>query len=69
MASENRVAKATTEALVQRANHFPTNGLSMAFERAKYLTRRGKKGPYENIQQYPYVPKLAPQDSKGEKNE
>jgi hypothetical protein len=66
-----RAAKKTpeiVEALAQRENHFPTNALSMALERAKFLTRKGKKGAYEYIQQYPYVPDAEPPaDEKGRK--
>ncbi len=64
-----RTAKTTPEivnALAQRENHFPTNALSMALERAQFLTRKGKKGAYEYIQQYPYVPEAeSPADKKG----
>ena len=61
-----RTTPEIVEALAQRENHFPTNALSMALERAKFLTRRGKKGAYEYIQQYPYVPEAkSPADKKG----
>jgi hypothetical protein len=63
-----RTAKKTleiVEALAQRENNFPTNALSMALDRAKFLIHRGKKGAYEYIQQYPYVPEgESPADKK-----
>lgn len=37
--------------------HFSTPELGMALKRAKYLTRRGKRGAYEYIQKRPYVEK------------
>ena len=48
-----RTAKMTpeiVEALAQCENRFPANASSMALERAKSLTRNGKKGAYEYIQ-------------------
>jgi len=35
--------------------HFSDPELGMALGRAKYLTRRGKRGGYEYIQKYPYI--------------
>jgi hypothetical protein len=35
--------------------HFTTPELGMALKRARYLTRRGKRGAYEYIQKHPYV--------------
>jgi hypothetical protein len=47
---------AVVEALAKRENNFPLAILGKALERAGYLMRKGKKGAYEYIQQYPYVP-------------
>jgi len=41
--------------LGKRGNNFSPPELGMALMRAKYLTRKGKKGSYEYIQKYPYV--------------
>ena len=35
--------------------HFSTPELGMALKRAKYLTRRGRRGNYEYIQKHPFV--------------
>ena len=43
------------ESLSQDNYHFSTPELGMALKRAKYLTRRGKRGSYEYIQKYPYA--------------
>lgn len=43
------------EALARKGNHFSDAELGMALKRAKYLTRRGKRGQYEYIQKYPFV--------------
>jgi hypothetical protein len=47
---------AVVEALAKRENNFPNGILGKAFQRAEYLMRKGKKGTYEYIQRYPYVP-------------
>lgn len=47
---------AVDAALAKRENHFPAAALDMALKRARHLMRKGKKGAYEYIQQYPYVP-------------
>lgn len=47
------------EALARRGSHFSDAELGMALKRAKHLTRRGKRGSYEYIQKYPYVPEAA----------
>ena len=39
----------------KRHHHFSDAELGMALKRAKYLTRRGKRGNYEYIQKHPYV--------------
>jgi len=39
----------------KRHHHFTHAELGMALKRAKYLTRRGKRGNYEYIQKHPYV--------------
>ena len=39
----------------KRHHHFSDAELGMALNRAKYLTRRGKRGSYEYIQKHPYV--------------
>ncbi|MFA6255031.1 MAG: hypothetical protein WC675_03290 [Patescibacteria group bacterium] len=44
-----------TKSLSNNGYNFTTSGLSMALERAKHLTRRGKRGNYEYIQKYPFV--------------
>ena len=43
------------ERLAQDGYHFSTPELLMALKRAKYLTRRGKRGSYEYIQKHPFV--------------
>jgi hypothetical protein len=35
--------------------HFSTPELGMALKRAKYLTRRGKRGGFEYIQKHPFI--------------
>ena len=47
---------AVVENLGKKGNHFSDPELGMALMRAKHLTRRGKRGNYEYIQKYPYVP-------------
>ena len=39
----------------KRHHHFTDAELGMALNRAKYLTRRGKRGSYEYIQKHPYL--------------
>ena len=39
----------------KRHHHFSGAELMMALKRAKYLTRRGKRGSYEYIQKHPYM--------------
>ena len=41
--------------LAQDGYNFTTPELGMALKRAKYLTRRGKRGSYEYIQKHPFV--------------
>lgn len=40
--------------LANQGYNFSEPELGMALLRAKYLTRKGKKGAYEYIQKYPY---------------
>jgi hypothetical protein len=47
---------AVVVALAKRENNFPKGVLGKALERAGYLMRKGKKGTFEYIQRYPYVP-------------
>src|SRR2546426_5467299 len=46
---------AVEEILAKRGNHFSDSELGMALMRAKHLTRRGKRGNYENIQKNPPI--------------
>lgn len=46
--------------LAARGNHFSKPALAKALERAKHLTRRGKSGSFEYIQQYPHELDVAP---------
>lgn len=41
--------------LAQDGYNFSTPELGMALKRAKYFTRRGKRGSYEYIQKHPFV--------------
>lgn len=41
--------------LDKKKYHFDSGILGKALERAKYLTRRGKKGNYEYIQKHPFI--------------
>jgi hypothetical protein len=41
--------------LANRHHHFSTAELGMALNRAKHLTRRGKKRCYEYIQKHPFM--------------
>jgi hypothetical protein len=43
----------------ERDNHFSEAELGMALKRAPHLVRRGKRGSYEYIQKFPYVPEKA----------
>jgi len=59
---------AVVTALSKRDNHFSDAELGMALKRAGHLTRRGKRGSYEYIQRYPYVPEEStPATKKGSK--
>lgn len=51
-----RKSSALDTHLAKRGNHFSTPELGMALKRARYLTRRGKKGNYEYIQKHPFDP-------------
>ncbi len=51
-----RKKDAVVEELAKRENHFSDAELGMALMRAGHLTRRGRRGNYEYIQTYPYVP-------------
>jgi hypothetical protein len=42
-------------ALAKKRNHFSDAELGMALKRAKYLTRRGKRGNFEYIEKHVYV--------------
>ena len=42
--------------LGKRGNHFSLPELGMALKRARHLTRWGKRGSYEYIQKYPFIP-------------
>jgi len=54
------------EVFSKRHHHFTDAELGMALKRAKYLTRRGKRGNYEYIQKHPYVEER--KDAKGKRN-
>ncbi len=41
--------------LAKAGHNFEGPELGMALKRARYLTRRGKRGSYEYIQKYPFV--------------
>ena len=43
------------ELFSNRYHHFSSAELCMALNRAKFLTRRGKRGNYEYVQKYPFV--------------
>lgn len=47
------------EHLAGREHHFEGPELGMALKRARYLSRRGKRGSYEYIQKYPYAGEVA----------
>jgi len=53
-----RKVKEMVENFAKRHHHFSDAELGMALNRAKYLTRRGKRGNYEYIQKHPYVEKI-----------
>lgn len=44
------------ENLAKRGNHFSDAELGMALMRARHVVRRGKRGHFEYIQKYPFVP-------------
>jgi hypothetical protein len=44
-----------TELFSKRHHHFYDAELGMALNRAKFLTRRGKRRNYEYIQKYPFA--------------
>jgi hypothetical protein len=46
--------------LAKRGNNFSPPELGMALKRARYLTRRGKRGSYEYIQKYPFISETPP---------
>lgn len=46
---------AVVEELSKKEYNFPLMNVSIALQRAPYLTRRGKRGSYKYIQKYPYV--------------
>ena len=50
-----RKASDIVENFSKRHHHFTDAELGMALKRARYLTRRGKRGAYEYIQKHPYV--------------
>jgi hypothetical protein len=63
-----QMMSAVEEALAKRENNFPKAVLGKALERARYLMRKGKRGTYEYIQQYPHVPENEnPTSKKGDK--
>jgi hypothetical protein len=45
----------TVKQLGKLGYNFSSSELGMALKRAKYLTRRGKRGNYEYIQKYPFI--------------
>jgi hypothetical protein len=45
----------TVDIFSKRHHHFTDAELGMALNRAKYLTRRGKRGNYEYIQKHPFI--------------
>ena len=47
------------ETFSKRNHHFSDAELGMALKRAKYLTRKGKRGAYEYIQKHPYIQETA----------
>lgn len=49
-----RIANVVEE-LSTKEYHFPIADVGKALQRAKYLTRRGKRGNYEYIQKYPFI--------------
>lgn len=51
--------KSVEAQLAKSGYHFSPPELGMALMRAKYLTRKGKKGGYQYIQKYPYAPEIA----------
>ena len=65
-----RKKDAVVDELAKRENHFSDAELGMALMRADHLTRRGRRGSYEYIQKYPFVPEAseAPNSKKGGKS-
>jgi len=53
-----RKAQEIVKNFAKRHHHFSDAELGMALKRAKYLTRRGKRGAYEYIQKYPYAEEI-----------
>lgn len=49
-----RIANVAEE-LSTKGYHFPIADVGKALQRAKYLTRRGKRGNYEYIQKHPFI--------------
>ena len=56
--------KAVVASLARKHNHFSDAELGMALNRAKHLTRRGKRGNYEYIQKHPFVASDQPSGGK-----
>lgn len=50
-------------------HHFSDAELGMALKRAKFLTRKGKRGSFEYIQKHPYVGDIKVGGIKGERNQ
>lgn len=55
------------ESFSRRQHHFSDAELMMALKKAKYLTRRGKRGSYEYIQKHPYIEEIRNEKSKRNK--
>lgn len=53
-----RKVQEIVENFARRHHHFSDAELMMALKRAKYLTRKGKRGSYEYIQKHPYVEEI-----------
>jgi len=54
-----KTLSAIDETLSKRRHHFSAAELGMALKRAKYLTRKGKRGSYEYIEKYPFQTEAA----------
>ncbi len=50
-----RKVSEVVENFAKRKHNFSDAELMMALKRAKYLTRKGKRGNYEYIQKHPYI--------------